>query len=110
MADPYRTRCHAAGHLRESNHVRPVLAISLSDPTTLIVIAVAAIVTVIALIESAGLRVIPNDQVGIVEKLWSPKGSVTEGRIIALGGEAGYQAELLRGGVHFGCGVAVPHP
>ena len=80
----------------------PVLAISLSDPTTLIVIAVAAIVTVIALIESAGLRVIPNDQVGIVENLWSPKGSVTEGRIIALSGEAGYQVDLIRGGVHFG--------
>ena len=48
------------------------------------------------------LRYIPNDRVGIVEKLWSATGSVPEGRIIALGSEAGYQAELLRGGVHFG--------
>ena len=48
------------------------------------------------------MRYIPNDYVGIVEKLWSPSGSVAEGRIIALGGEAGYQAALLRGGVHFG--------
>jgi uncharacterized membrane protein YqiK len=47
-------------------------------------------------------RYIPNSRVGIVEKLWSPKGSVTEGRIIALDGEAGYQADLLRGGFHFG--------
>ena len=31
-------------------------------------------------------------------------GSVPEGRIIALNGEAGYQADLLRGGIHFGCG------
>jgi uncharacterized membrane protein YqiK len=46
------------------------------------------------------LRYIPNDYVGIVEKLWSPTGSVPEGRIIALNGEAGYQAALLRGGVH----------
>ena len=30
------------------------------------------------------------------------KGSVPEGRIIALDGEAGYQADLLRGGLHFG--------
>ena len=48
------------------------------------------------------MRYIPNDYVGVVEKLWSPSGSVPEGQIIALDGEAGYQAELLRGGVHFG--------
>ena len=48
------------------------------------------------------LRYIPNNYVGIVEKLWSAKGSVGEGRIIALNGEAGFQAELLRGGLHFG--------
>jgi uncharacterized membrane protein YqiK len=47
-------------------------------------------------------RYIPNNSVGIVEKLWSGSGSVPEGAILALGGEAGYQAELLRGGVHFG--------
>src|SRR4051812_6929582 len=46
------------------------------------------------------LRYISNDYVGIVEKLWSPSGSVPEGRIIALNGEAGYQAALLRGGIH----------
>jgi uncharacterized membrane protein YqiK len=48
------------------------------------------------------VRVIPNDKVGVVEKLWSKDGSVTDGRIIALGDEAGYQATLLRGGLHFG--------
>ena len=30
------------------------------------------------------------------------KGSVPEGGIIALDGEAGFQAEVLRGGMHFG--------
>jgi uncharacterized membrane protein YqiK len=49
-----------------------------------------------------GMRYIPNSRVGIVEKLWSRRGSVPEGRIIALNGEAGYQADLLRGGFHFG--------
>jgi len=44
-------------------------------------------------------RYIPNDRVGIVEKLWSPGGSVKQG-IIALEGEAGFQPELLRGGWH----------
>jgi uncharacterized membrane protein YqiK len=44
-------------------------------------------------------RYIPNDRVGIVEKLWSPSGSVTSG-LIALKGEAGFQPALLRGGWH----------
>src|SRR5262249_57005658 len=48
------------------------------------------------------LRFIPNNCVGVVEKLWSLKGSVPEGRILALDGEAGYLADLLRGGIHFG--------
>ncbi|MCI0464215.1 MAG: hypothetical protein L0Z62_45350 [Gemmataceae bacterium] len=47
-------------------------------------------------------RYIPNNHVGIVEKLWSRSGSVGEGAILALSGEAGYQADLLRGGIHFG--------
>jgi uncharacterized membrane protein YqiK len=49
-----------------------------------------------------GFRYIPNNAVGVVEKLWSPTGSVPEGQIVALEGEAGYQVELLRGGMHFG--------
>ena len=36
------------------------------------------------------VRHIPNQQVGVGEKLRSRKGSVPEGRIIALDGEAGY--------------------
>src|ERR687883_112681 len=52
--------------------------------------------------EALGMRYIPNNRVGVIEKLWSRDGSVTEGRLIALGGEAGFQADLLRGGLHFG--------
>src|SRR5499426_2445453 len=44
-------------------------------------------------------RYIPNDRVGIVEKLWSPSGSIKSG-LIALNGEAGFQPALLRGGWH----------
>ena len=47
-------------------------------------------------------RFIPNDRIGIVEKFWSSGGSLTEGAVIALHGEAGYQADILRGGLHFG--------
>lgn len=48
------------------------------------------------------LRYIPNDAVGVVEKLWSLGGSVPEGQIMAAGGEAGFHSDLLRGGIHFG--------
>lgn len=48
----------------------------------------------------AGLRGIPNSRVGIVEKLWSPRGPL-DSRIIALNGEAGFQPGVVRGGVHF---------
>src|SRR5690349_7465323 len=47
-----------------------------------------------------GARYIPNDRVGIVEKMWTLKGSVPSGRILAFNGEAGYQANILRGGLH----------
>lgn len=47
-----------------------------------------------------GFRIIPNNKVAIVEKWWSPKGSLKE-QIIALNGEAGYQPVPVRGGIHF---------
>lgn len=68
-----------------------------------LVLGAAALVVALFLIPMLlGMRVIPNDKVGIVEKLWSGAGSLPEGRLIALDGEAGFQAELLRGGIHFG--------
>ncbi|MGO9600003.1 MAG: hypothetical protein ACLP7Q_18595, partial [Isosphaeraceae bacterium] len=63
---------------------------------------VGLVAGVIVFCELAGLRYIANSKVGVVEKLWSIKGSVPQGRIIALSGEAGFQAEVLRGGLHFG--------
>jgi uncharacterized membrane protein YqiK len=66
-------------------------------------LAVLGVVLLLLLFtEGLGMRYIPNNRVGIIEKLWSAKGSVSEGRLIALGGEAGFQADLLRGGIHFG--------
>ncbi|HEY4139947.1 MAG TPA: flotillin family protein, partial [Pseudolabrys sp.] len=44
-------------------------------------------------------RYIPNNQVGIVEKLWTTKGSIKSG-FIALHGEAGFEPEVRRGGLH----------
>lgn len=47
-----------------------------------------------------GLRVIRSDEVGVIEKWWSLKGSL-KNAIIALNGEAGFSPDLLRGGIHF---------
>jgi uncharacterized membrane protein YqiK len=45
------------------------------------------------------IRYIPNNRAAVVERLWSLRGSV-EGGLIAVRGEAGYQAHVLRGGWH----------
>ncbi|HEX8833760.1 MAG TPA: SPFH domain-containing protein [Abditibacteriaceae bacterium] len=47
----------------------------------------------------SGVRFIPNNRIGIVEKRWSGRGSLKSG-FIALAGEAGYQPNVLRGGIH----------
>ncbi len=66
------------------------------------VLVVMALFMAAALFVWLSMRYIPHNSVGVVEKLWSLSGSVSEGRILALDGEAGYQAELLRGGLHLG--------
>jgi uncharacterized membrane protein YqiK len=69
---------------------------------TVVLVTFGALVLLLLVPWLAGVRYIPHNKVGIVEKLWSSKGSLTEGRIIALNGEAGFQAGILRGGLHFG--------
>ncbi len=49
-----------------------------------------------------GIVYIPHTQVGIIEKIWSGKGSLKEGQIVARTGEAGFQSRFLRGGIHVG--------
>jgi predicted Zn finger-like uncharacterized protein len=68
----------------------------------LILSGIVATVVILQVAAWLTLRHIPNNYVGVVEKLWSRHGSVPEGSIIALQGEAGFQADLLRGGIHFG--------
>jgi len=60
----------------------------------------AAVVAILVLLRVANIfRYIPNTQVGIVEKMWAAKGSIKSG-FIALHGEAGFEPEILRGGLH----------
>src|SRR5260370_3116060 len=58
------------------------------------------VVAILILLRAANIfRYIPNNQVGIVERMWAAKGSIKSG-FIALRGEAGFEPEILRGGVH----------
>src|SRR5512135_2199257 len=47
----------------------------------------------------AGIRFIPNNRIGIVEKRFGQRS--VKGGFIALKGEAGYQPDVLRGGLHY---------
>ncbi len=70
----------------------------------MITIGIIAGVCVFGLLVAAWLttRYVPNTAVGIIERCWSSKGSLKEGDIVSLNGEAGYEADVLRGGIHFG--------
>jgi uncharacterized membrane protein YqiK len=75
---------------------------TLPDPTGMSFMSIAGwtvLGIVLFILFTKTFRYIPNNRVGIVEKLWSPKGSIEKG-FIALNGEAGYQPEVLRGGWH----------
>jgi uncharacterized membrane protein YqiK len=81
-----------------------LMDINLNVPSAvwIVVCVVASPLAILILLRLLGIRYIPNNRVGIVEKLWSLKGSLTEGRIVAFRGEAGFQSKILRGGLHFG--------
>src|SRR5215471_16589001 len=60
-----------------------------------------AVVLAVVLVRLSGIvRYIGNNRIAVVEKLWSSRGSI-KGGVIALAGEAGFQPEVLRGGLHF---------
>jgi len=59
------------------------------------------VVLAAALVRASGMvRYIGNNRVATVEKLWSLRGSI-KGGLIALKGEAGFEPDVLRGGLHF---------
>lgn len=66
-----------------------------------VVITVLGLLVLVPLILKflIGPRFIGNTEVGIVEKTWG--GGHLSGHIIALNNEAGFQPDVLRGGLHF---------
>jgi uncharacterized membrane protein YqiK len=65
-----------------------------------LLIIVGSIITIVFVLWVVGFRIIPNDRVGIIEKKWSFNGSLSS-QIIALNKEAGFQPDVIRGGIHF---------
>src|ERR1051326_1690426 len=86
------------------NTIGIVIAIALTQvaPWVYLAGATVSVVFLFCLPRFLGIIYIPHTQVGIIEKIWSSKGSLREGQIIARNGEAGFQARFLRGGIHFG--------
>jgi uncharacterized membrane protein YqiK len=76
------------------------ISAEIPSPVYVVLVLIAIVVGIFLLCALIGLRYIPNNRVGIVEKLWSRTGSVEQGRLLALGSEAGFKADVLRGGFH----------
>jgi uncharacterized membrane protein YqiK len=69
-----------------------------------VLLGIGALFALWVIYKALGIRVIPNDKYGVVERWWSPKGSLKD-TFIALNGEAGYEPEIIRGGVHIRPGL-----
>ena len=67
--------------------------------TLVAVIGVALLVLLVLIVLFQWVRFIPNSRVGVVEKRFGGRGSLKRG-FIALSGEAGFQPDVLRGGIH----------
>ncbi len=60
----------------------------------------AAVILIVLFYASGAVRYVGNNEVAVVEKLWSRSGSI-RGGLIALKDEAGFQPDVLRGGFQF---------
>ncbi|MEI7586926.1 MAG: flotillin family protein, partial [Runella sp.] len=67
--------------------------------------AIMALVFYRYIFQLLGIVIVPEDKIGLVTKkfvLFGPNRSLPDGRILATKGEAGYQAQTLPPGIHFG--------
>ncbi len=69
-------------------------------PIVMIVLAAVLVAVLVFVLASRMIVYVPNSKVGIVEKLWSTGGSISTG-ILSHDQRAGFQVDLLRGGLHF---------
>jgi uncharacterized membrane protein YqiK len=77
----------------------------LSSWLWLVIVLIAAILYKVVLRVFFGTVIVPEDKMGLVTKkfvLFGDKKAMPDGKIIALDGEAGYQAKTLAPGIYFG--------
>jgi uncharacterized membrane protein YqiK len=77
-----------------------MLSLQLSSQVWMWVIAIALVLAALLVVVLLGTWMIAENQSGLVIKRFGPP--LPSGRIIALNGEAGYQARMLPPGWHFG--------
>ena len=63
-------------------------------------IGISILLIYIILFKVLGLTVIGSDEVAVIEKWWSLKGNLPQGQLISINGEAGFQPDVLRAGIH----------
>jgi uncharacterized membrane protein YqiK len=68
-------------------------------PGQFLYLLIAFIALLVLVVIASGIRFIPNNRIGIVEKRFGQRS--VRGGFIALKGEAGYQPDVLRGGLHY---------
>src|SRR5512133_2514317 len=68
-------------------------------PGQFLFLLLAFLVFLVLVFFGSGIRFIPNNRIGIVEKKFGDRS--VKGGFIALKGEAGYQPDVLRGGLHY---------
>src|SRR5258705_6400208 len=91
--------CHSRAHRRRLSKNGTGGTVSYLDAISLGTFAWIALGLVVVALLVQSVRFIPNSRVGILEKRVSARGSIRSG-LIALGGEAGFQPDVLRGGWH----------
>lgn len=69
-------------------------------PMNLIGIVIGILVLLVLIVVILGPVIVGSDEIAIVEKKFSRK-QLEDGKFIALDGEAGYQGDVLRTGLHF---------
>src|SRR5690242_21819204 len=69
------------------------------DPVIVVLLCVVLPLGFLVLLAFSGIRFIPNNRVGLIEKRFGRR-SIKSG-LIALHGEAGFQPQILRGGFHY---------
>lgn len=83
------------------NTLSVVLSVLLSNVAIYLGIFLGILVLLWVTNKFTGISVyIKNEEYGVVEKIWSSKGSVKSG-FMSLTGEAGFETDLIRGGIHF---------